>query len=211
MGDKLNPKEKAWIGFEASLQLIPYVGSALSTAYFGTKQEKRFKRLESFYEEFSRDVGEASNHFVPFDQHEEDKVISLIEELNEKVERESIKEKIDYFKNYLYSILATRTGNNFDERRFFLETLSKMTLLEIGLLNEISTLVEPVRLSSLHREGVDQYAIVGAIGRLRSNGYLKLENRTIAFTGGDDSLHDSFIVSNFGQTFIDFCIQTDGY
>lgn len=37
------------IVIEAIIQTIPYVGGALSTLYFGHKQEKRFKRLETFY------------------------------------------------------------------------------------------------------------------------------------------------------------------
>lgn len=40
MTNKLTTREKLEITAETALQLIPYVGSALSTAYFSTKQEK---------------------------------------------------------------------------------------------------------------------------------------------------------------------------
>ena len=47
MNDKLTTKEKIEIAIQSGLELIPYVGGALSSVYFATKQEKRFKRLEA--------------------------------------------------------------------------------------------------------------------------------------------------------------------
>lgn len=40
---------------EALMQALPYVGGSLATLYFGHKQEKRFKRLEKFYEELKEE------------------------------------------------------------------------------------------------------------------------------------------------------------
>jgi hypothetical protein len=207
LDDKLNLKDKLNITIETSLQLVPYIGGALATAYFGTKQEKRFKRIESFYQEFSAQIEQLRLQLPPIDIHDQDNLIALIEELNEKVERESTDQKRAYFKKYLYSALSSSTNENFDERRFFLNTLSSMTLLECELLLFINQQHIPVIVGNISKTGVDQYAIVGSIGRLRMYGFLGVESNNIVIGGGDNSLHDSFIVSNFGSKFIDFCLE----
>ncbi|MEC0275468.1 hypothetical protein [Peribacillus frigoritolerans] len=207
MDDKLTTKEKIEISVQSGLQLVPYVGGALSTLYFGTKQEKRFKRIESFYEEFSDQVEQLQLQLPSVDFHEQDKLINLIEELNEKIERESTEQKRTYFKKYLYSTLSSPTNDNFDERRFFLESLATMTLLECEVLLNIKEQNNPVRVGSLSKPGIDLYAIVGSVGRLRMNGFIRLQNDNIIFNGGDDSLNDSFVVSDFGNRFIQYCIE----
>jgi hypothetical protein len=47
MNDKLTTKEKIEIAIQSGLELIPYVGGALSSVYFATKQEKRFGYIGS--------------------------------------------------------------------------------------------------------------------------------------------------------------------
>ncbi|MED4697067.1 hypothetical protein [Peribacillus frigoritolerans] len=207
MDDKLNGKDKLNLIVETGLQLVPYVGGALATAYFGTKQEKRFKRIESFYQEFSDQVEQLQLQLPSVDFHDQDKLISLIEELNEKVERESTEQKRTYFKKYLYSTLSSPTNDNFDERRFFLEALATMTLLECEVLLYIKEQNNPVRVGSLSKPEIDLYAIVGSVGRLRMNGFIRLQNDNIIINGGDDSLNDSFVVSDFGNRFIQYCIE----
>jgi hypothetical protein len=207
MDDKLNWKDKLNSTVEIGLQLVPYVGSALATAYFGIKQEKRFKRLESFYQEFSEQIEQLQLQLPPLDNHDQGKLIHLIEELNENVERESTEQKRTYFKKYLCSTLSSPTNDNFDERRFFLETLSKMTILECNVLSFIKQQNKPVLVGSLSEPGIDQYAIVGSVGRLRMYGFIRLQNDNIIINGGDDSLNDSFVVSDFGIRFIQYCLE----
>lgn len=207
MDDKLTLKDKLSITVESALQLVPYVGGALATAYFGTKQEKRFKRIESFYQDFSEKLEQLQTHLLPLEHHDQDKLIFLIEELNEKVEREGTEEKREYFKNYLYHTLSSPTNENFDERRFFLDTLSSMTLLECDLLLSIKKQNEPVVVGHINIPGVDQYAIVGSIGRLRMYGFLKYKSDNIMFNGTDSALLDSFVISDFGTNFIDYCLE----
>lgn len=207
MDDKLTWKDKLNITVEAGLQIVPYVGGALATLYYGTKQEKRFKRLESFYQEFAALIEQLQSQLPSVDSHDQDKLISLIEEFNEKVERESTDQKREYLKKYLYSTLSSPTHENFDERRFFLDTLSSMTLLECELLLFIKQQNKPVVVGHIDKPGVDQYAIVGAIGRLRMYGFLKYQSDNIMFNGTDSALLDSFIISDFGINFINYCLE----
>lgn len=204
--NKLSGKEKTELVIQTGLQLIPYVGGPLSTAYFSTKQEKRFKRIESFYQELSEQIEQLQIQLPNLDIHDQDKLIALIEELNEKVERETIEQKRLFLKNYFLSTLSTPTRENFDERRFFLDILANMTLLECELLILLEHLGRPVQVGDINSPDTDQYAIVGAIGRLKINGLLRAETRSFTIGEADNSLKEVVSVSNFGLRFINYCM-----
>jgi hypothetical protein len=108
---------------EAGIQMIPYVGSSLATLYFGAKQKRQFERLETFYREVAQDIRALEDRIVSIDEHDEDALVAIIEELNEKIEHEQVSEKRDYLKNYLKNTLINPVRGNYDERRFFLDTL----------------------------------------------------------------------------------------
>lgn len=208
MDDKLTTKEKIEIAVQSGLQLVPYVGGALSTLYFGTKQEKRFKRIESFYEEFAAQVEQQGIIIPPIEHHDEEKLTALIEELNEKIEREQSEQKRQYFKQYLLNTLLSPTSNNFDERRFFLDALANMTQLEIEILKFLLEQTEPTIVGALQKEGVDQYAIVGAVGRLKMYGLLSASTRSLTIgEGTDNALNETITLSEFGKKFIQYCLQ----
>lgn len=207
--DKLSGKDKIEITIQSALQLIPYIGASLSTAYFGTKQEKRFKRIESFYQEFSDFIQQNNLQISSFQQHNEEMLIALIEELNEKIERESVQIKRNYFKKYLYSTLSMSVNeSSFDEQRYFLDTLANMTLLECEILLFLKQHGVPVQVSNISKPYVDQYAIVASIGRLKINGFLQAATTTIAFgENADNSLFEEVSISSFGNKFITYCLK----
>ena len=86
---------------EAAVQAIPYVGAPLATLYFGNKQEKRFRRLEKFYEELKEEMSKTPNVYKDITHHNADELSAIIEELNEKVESEHLEFKRKIFKNIL--------------------------------------------------------------------------------------------------------------
>ncbi|MBV7507263.1 hypothetical protein KW850_18535 [Bacillus sp. sid0103] len=207
MDDKLNWKDKLNLTVETGLQLVPYVGGALATAYFGTKQEKRFKRLETFYQEFSHRIEQLQLQLPPVESHDQDKLIALIEELNAKVENEITEQKRAYLKKYLYNILSSPTNENFDERRFFLDTLSSMTLLECEILTFLYHQNQPVKVGTITKPGLVQYAIVGAIGRLKMYGFLRTSTQDLQVGDVDNTLLELVTPSDFGLNFIKFCLE----
>ncbi|HDX9589265.1 TPA: hypothetical protein ROX98_002248 [Bacillus pseudomycoides] len=207
MTEKLTIKEKTEIAIQAGLQLVPYVGASLSALYFGTKQEKRFKRIESFYQEFSDTIEQRNLQLPSIDFHNQDNLISLIEQLNDKVEREQTEQKREYFKKYLFSTLSSPTNDNFDERRFFLEILANMTLLECDLLILLHQQSQPVKVGAIKSPGIDQYAIVGAIGRLKMHGLLSAFIGDFSVGGGDNALNEYVAPSSFGMKFINYCLE----
>lgn len=70
---------------EAVVQAIPYVGAPLATLYFGNKQEKRFRRLDKFYQELKEEMSKSPNVYKDITQHNPEELSAIIEELNENV------------------------------------------------------------------------------------------------------------------------------
>jgi len=202
---KMSSKDKRDIVIEAGIQAIPYVGGSIATLYFGWKQEIRFKRLESFYAEFAAEIEKMKDKIKAVNNQNNDALIAIIENLNEKVEKEPLKEKRQFLKNYLRSTLIDPITNNFDERRFFLDVLGSMTLLECELLKFINSQQGFIIVGKIELAGIDQYAIVGAVGMLKNYGFLTTAQMMISF-GGDNSLNEQIQVSKFGKKFIEFCL-----
>lgn len=193
---------------QAGMQAIPYIGGTLSTIYFGAKQERRFKRLESFYAELASEVAAIRNQMASIEIHDQVALGAILEELNEKVEKEPTMEKREFFKNYFKNTLKKPITTDFDERKYFLETLVAMSLLECELLAFISTQAGSIQVGNIQKPDTDQYAIVGAIGRLKSYGFLMSSQGSFVVGGGqDNALQEQVRVSGFGKEFRDFCLH----
>ena len=202
-------KEKIEITIQSGLELIPYVGGALSSVYFATKQEKRFKRLESFYQQFAVQVEQSQHKLLPIEVHDPEALTALLEELNEEVECEHTAQKRAYFRKYLLSTLISPTDDkNFDERRFFLDALSKMTLLECGLLIYLHQKKNPVKTGNINIPNVSQYAIIGALGRLKMYGLIRATVAAFSIGDGSDNALDELVsLSDFGIRFIHYSLE----
>jgi len=205
---KLTKSDKRDLVIQAGMQLIPYVGGSLSALYFGAKQEKRFKRLESFYQEIATEIEKMKDSISSIDKQDPVALEAIIESLHEKVEAEPTLEKREYFKNYFKNTLKFPISGNFDERKYFLDALSEMTLLECELLAFINSQSNSIQVGNIKKLGTDKYAVVGAIGRLKSRGFLTATQGSFAIGGGDDnSLLEVVSVSSFGKSFIAFCLS----
>jgi len=206
--DKLSTTEKRDLIIQAGMQAIPCIGGSLSTLYFGVKQVKRFKRLESFYAELASEMKEIRNQFTSVDEQNRDALVAILEELNERVEGEPTEEKRQFFKNYFKNTMRKPVTTDFDKRKYFLQTLADMSFLECELLAFLSVKEEPVFVGKIQKPGADQYAIVGAVGRLKSYGFI------MSFQGGftvgedqDNTLQERVKISGFGREFKEFCLQ----
>jgi|SRR5690625_629559 len=209
MSDRLSGKDKVEIAIEAGLQAIPLIGGSLSTLYFSTKNEKRFKRVESFYQEFSKIVEKADGSINHINSDYESHLMSLIERLNDKIERESRQLKRVYFKKYLFSLLQNQNVSSYDKHLFFLETLDNINELDCEILmflNENQN--NKIQVGSIERPNVPQYAIVGSIGQLKNFGFLATFTGSIIMSGEeiDNSLSDTVRITDYGKEFISFCL-----
>lgn len=206
---KLSGIEKRDLVIQAGIQAIPYVGGSLATLYFGAKQERRFKRLETFYQEVAQDVNVWGDRIALLEKHDKEALVAIIEELNETIEREQAREKRGFFKAYLKNTLIYPVKGNYQERRFFLDTLGSMSLLECEVLGDLYKQTDQVRVGDIQKTGVDQYALVGAIGRLKSFGFLVSGQASFSIGGDEDNmLNETVKVSNFGRHFCEFCLRS---
>lgn len=208
--EHLSAIEQRDLVIQAGMQAIPYVGSSLATLYFGRKQELRFKRLETFYKEFAEEVSDLKDKIASPEAYDKEAFTAIIEELNEKIEHEQAQEKREFLKAYLKNTLIhpVKKGN-YDERRFFLDTLGSMSLLECELMGFFYEKTEPVRVGEIQKPGVDQYAIVGAVGRVKTYGFLVSGQPGINIGGGqDNALLETVKISDFGRRFCGFCLRT---
>ncbi len=205
---KLRGKEIRDLVIQSGIQGIPYIGSFLATLYFGAKQERRFKRLEEFYSEAAQEIKDLKDRIASKEQHDKDALAAIIEELNEKVEQEQVREKRKYFKTYLKNTLIYPMEGDYEERRYFLDTLSSMSLLECEVLGFLYNQDQQVRVGDIKKPSTDQYAIVGAISRLKSYGFLISSQGKFSIGSTEDNmLNENVKVSNFGRHFYDFSLK----
>ncbi len=205
--DNLTLEQEAENRIKAGLQLVPYIGGTLATLYFDRKQQKEFNRLTNFYTELSTDLENLKEKFS-LDNQDEVKLITLIEKINNKVEKEVVKEKIDCLKYFFRNILTQPVKDDYDEKVLFLESLSSMSILEIEILKFIDSQNNFVQIGIIQKPGVEQYAIIGAIGRLRNFGYLQSTSGGMSIGDRSDNyLRELVKVSIFGEKFIKFCLN----
>jgi len=202
--EKLTANERRDLAIEAGLQLIPYVGGSLATLYFGAKEERRFRRIETFYQEVATEVKKTMKSFS-ISPDDEVSLIAIIEQVNERIEIEQIEEKRRYLKNFLTNIFLQSVGS-FDEKSFFLQSLGSMTYLECEVLSGLAVQTAAVPVRGIQKNGVSQYAIVGAVGRLRNLGFIETTITSLQF-GGDNAFNESIELSEFGKKFHNFCIM----
>jgi len=206
---KLSGTERRDLVIQAGIQAIPYVGGSLAALYFGGKQERRFKRLETFYQEVAQEMQGLKDRLASPEEHDKEALAAIIEELNEKIEGEQVREKREFFKAYLKNTLIHPVKGNYEERRFFLDILGSMSLPECDVLGFLYNQNQPVRVGNIQKNNVDQYAIVGAIGRLKSFGFLVSSQASFSIGGGvDNTLYETIRVSDFGRRFCEFCLRS---
>lgn len=140
--------------------------------------------------------------------HDPDALTAIIEEINEKVEKEHLHEKRVLLKNFLISSLKDPTlQSNFDERRYFLDTLDGMTLMECEMVSLFYQQPQPLKIGSISYSGTDQYAVVGAINRIKSYGFVQSSQGSFSIGGGgDNTLNEMIRISPFGKKFCEFCL-----
>lgn len=188
---------------EAGLNAIPYVGGSLATLYYGTKNEKRFKRLENFYRDIKEELDKNPIDNSGFSNNKEEELENIITDLNDRVERETREEKRKYLKNFFISTIENQISNDFDERKTFLEVLDKMSVMECHLLSFVSKERKPVQIRNL--TGADIYVIYGAVNKLISYGFLETRRGSFMMNGAqDEKLDDLIFTSTYGKRFIEY-------
>ena len=202
--EKIGTKHKLELVVNAGLQAIPYVGGPLATLYFGYKQEQRFQRVEKTLKEVA---DELQGIQIPnIDAHNKEELITLIDELTDKIEKEQLESKRILYKEYFKNILKTPTNGNFEERKLFLEVLEKITPLQIEIFQFLLVNDNAIDLT-IQKPGIDQSLIQSSILQLENYGLINATIHSISLGGNNAGMPMNLNVSQFGRKFNDFCLK----
>lgn len=204
MSDEIIDKDTI---IEAAVQAIPYVGGSLATLYFGNKQERRFRRLEKFYEELKEEISKSPNVYKDIIQHNPDELSAIIEELNENVESEHLDLKRNLYKNYFKKTMIEPVNGNFDERKLLLDILSAVTPLQIEIIVFLATQPSAVKSNKILKPGVEQAVILGSLAQLKNYGLIESTVNSIVLGESNGSINENITLSKFGIRFNNFCLQ----
>lgn len=197
------------IVLEAVVQGIPYIGGPLATLYFSQKQEKRFRRLERFYQEIKDEMAKWQRCDVPdISVHNPQELAAIIECINDAVESEHLEFKRKLYKQYFTKTLLYPVNGNFDERKLFLDILGALTPLQVQLILFLSHQSAPIQGSSISVSGVESSVVAGSLAQLRNFGLIQGELNSIVFAPGGNQIHEMFSISKLGQRFNAFCLAS---
>ena len=196
---------------EALVQLIPYVGGSLSTLYFGEKQRKKFERLEEFYKELAEDLENVKSSIASIDQHSEEELGALIEEINEKVENERIKFKKKYYRSIYKKSLIHPVKGDFNERKYFVDLISQFTELHFQIISILNSQIEdqPIPEREISVTGVNPSLIKGFIQQLDNSGIVNTEVKNMSgFSNiGHLTFNRTVQLTELGKKFHYYCIS----
>lgn len=202
--NKISAKDKLELVVNAGLQAIPYIGGPLSTLYFGYKQEQRFQRVEQTLKEVASELQDCK--LPKIEEHNSEELMSLIDELTDRIEDERIELKRNLYKEYFKNILKTPTNGNYEERKLFLEVLSRITPLQIELFQFI--LKNPnVIDANISKPGIDISLIKSSILQLENYGLVIATLNSITLGGSQSGMPMNLIASEFGKRFNEFCLK----
>ena len=136
----------------------------------------------------------------------------IIEDFNDNIEREFTSQKVNIFKRYLKSTLKDPvTGENFDKRKFLLDAISAMSIIECEILGYIYNHNDFIGVQSVIKKGIDKYEILGAINRLKSLGFIityQCFYVTDDLKGAETDFQENIEISSLGREFCEFCLAT---
>ena len=192
---------------ESLMQAIPYVGGPLATLYFGHKQEKRFRRLEQFYNEIKVEIEDIKNSLPDITSHNEEELSAILEELHEKVETEHLAVKRKYYKEYFKNTMLFPVNGNFDERKLFIDIIDSLTPLQIELIKYLYEQQTAVQSISISIPGVDQVLIRASLAQLKNFGITESSLNSVIYIGSGNVINEDISLSKFGQRFHHFCLN----
>lgn len=206
--DKLTSKEKIELVVQAGLNAIPTIGGSLSAIYFGAKQEKRFKRIENFYNGLKNDFDKFKDKVKNLDEQNKEELTGIIEEINENVETDYTEEKLEYFKNCFYNTLSDISKGSYGKRKYFISILGELTELDIQVLINLHKANEGDGYvpNTTNKEG-NNPEFIGTLEKLKSYGLIYSKLHGTLRPGINWSEITLYAISDFGREFVRYCLE----
>ncbi|QOG31588.1 hypothetical protein [Enterococcus casseliflavus] len=200
--DNLTPRDYLNLVVEAGIGAVPYVGGPLQTLYFGAQNEKRFKRIESFYNELNEKISELDSLILG--EHNSDQLIGIVETIHDEVEKSKSADKIVYFVNSYKNLLLNSTSPSIDMDELFVNILSELTNFEITILTFLFK--NKGRIGGVAMQGVDPILIAACLSRLSDLGLVNKHLESITL-GGPGTQQYNYSISNVGINFCYYILQ----
>lgn len=195
------------IGIEAAMQAIPYIGAPLATIYFGNKQERRLRRIESFYDELKDEIELIQYEFANLQSHDPDSLSSIFETLHDKIENEHLEIKRQMYKRFFINNMITPINKeNYEYRKLFLDILKQLTPTQIDILVFLRKQNQPLIDKSIGAPGVSKALIQGSIAFLKILGLVDSRLHGIVFST-EGSINETITISELGRDFHIFCMS----
>lgn len=205
--EKLSSKEKVDLAIEAGIGSIPYIGGAIQTLYYGSKNEKRFKRIENFYNVLHDELESIKEHLPTKTKFVDDRAIGLLETINDEVEKASSQHKLNNYKNAFKNILLNLDKTSFEHEQYFLKLLSELTELEIKILY-VSSQKENKKVETKDfRSDYDSGLILGSKNRLVDFGLITKFITGHTTDGFGSTEIATLTVNELGSGFISFIFE----
>jgi hypothetical protein len=202
---KLSASDYASLAVEAGIGMIPTIGGALQTAYFGAQNEKRFKRIERFYKEISEDMDKISPLIERLDEDKNhDQVIGIFETINEEIEKARSAKKKNYFKSLYEKCLMDINKDNWNQEDFFAQTLVSLSTTEIQLLVAVYEQTDGPS-QSVALKGAPDGVAAGALSRLADLGLVSRQLIGLSI-GGTGTSKYNYSLTALGDAFARACV-----
>lgn len=210
--ENLNTGEITSLTLEALVGSLPYVGPFLQTAYFGAKNEKRFKRIETFYTGLSQDMQRLESSMATAAEIAavSDELAEFMEATNNIIESQSSLAKRSMLHNAFLTILTSPTKIEWSETRFFMFTVPQIDMTDLRIMVNIRNLpadhwatVETVE----QYLQLDHFFTVGLLERLVNFGYLYKRLGNISMKASGTEIDTAFRITGLGSRFLDFTME----
>lgn len=208
--DKLTFKERLELVIEAGIASIPAVGSALQTLYYGSKNEKRFKRVENFYQDLSVEIATIKDQLPDvYETEYSDEAIGILETINDEVEKAASQSKIQNYKKAYKNMLLKINEKHFDEEKYFVRMLSDLTEFELRILfisnQNVHRKVARGDFYDADKSNID--FVDGNLNRLSDLGLLRITFGELLSGGNGSYIRKDYVVSDLGSRFISFIFE----
>lgn len=140
------------------------------------------------------------------EQHNQEELLSLMEQLNDKIEKEHIEKKRLWYKNFYKKILVFPNDNTYNERKMYLDILDKITPLQVEILTILLKENKSILDTNIRHPLYSQSVILGSIAQLKNNGLITSSVNSIII-GGNGRISENVMISEFGKSFHNFCIS----
>lgn len=208
--NQLRPKDYLNATIEAGIGAIPVIGGPIQTLYFGLQNEKRFQRIEKFYELLNKELTLIQRSIpTTVNKNIEEQLIAIIETINLEVEMVRSKDKTRYFINSYKNLLLRVNKNNLDLEELFIDILSSLNKIEIDLLtplyNDRYSDNGGMLLPKIN--GTDSSIIYGSMNKLVNHGLVNERDRNLSTLGHDKY---AYKISSIGISLCDYILKIPG-